>query len=91
MRNIIMSAMGQREDVRVDIGRIRIMPGDKLLVCCDGLSNELTAHEIYLVLAETLAPSAACAKLIALANDHGGRDNITVVVAIVVGALAATP
>jgi len=88
LRNIILSAMGQKADVRVDLGNIRLMAGDKLLVCCDGLSNELTAEEIRGVLTQIPSPSKACAKLIAMANEHGGKDNISVVVAAVALATA---
>lgn len=88
LKNIILAAMGQKEDVRVDIGRIRLMPGDKILVCCDGLSNELTTAEIQAVLLERRTPSEACARLIFLANEHGGRDNISVVLAVVGGSRA---
>lgn len=83
MKNILLSAMGQQEDVRVDLGRIGLTPGDRLLVCCDGLSNEVVADDIRRVLEQATTPGAACAQLIEMANDHGGRDNITVVVAFV--------
>ena len=81
LKNIILTAMGQGPDVRVDIGRIPLMPGDKVLLCSDGLSNEVSAEQIDQALAVAEPALATCQKLIALANQHGGRDNITVIVA----------
>lgn len=83
LKNILTQAMGQSEDVRVEIGHLRLETGDVILVCCDGLSNEVTADTIRGALETTRPASAACARLIELANDNGGRDNITVVLAVV--------
>lgn len=83
MKNVLLSAMGQTAEVRVDLGRLRLNARDRLLVCCDGLSNEVSAASIRDLLDDALTPSGACAQLIEAANDHGGRDNITVVVAFV--------
>lgn len=80
MKNVILAAMGQREDVPVQTGRLNLQPNDTVLVCCDGLTNEVTAEGIADVLSTASAPSIACARLVAMANDHGGRDNITVIV-----------
>ena len=81
MKNIISSAMGQDADVSVDLGRVELMPGDALLVCSDGLSNEVSAADIRDILTHEAAPDMARSRLIAMANEHGGRDNVTVVVA----------
>ena len=55
-------------------------PGDVFLLCTDGLSNYLETSEIRGILAES-SPQEACERLVDLALDRGGRDNITVVVA----------
>ena len=55
-------------------------PGDVFLLCTDGLSNYLETSEIRDILAES-PPQEACERLVDLALDRGGRDNITVVVA----------
>jgi len=81
LKNIILTAMGQSPDVRVEIGRIPLMPGDKVLLCSDGLSNEVSAEQIDQALAVSEPVLVTCHKLIASANQHGGRDNITVIVA----------
>jgi serine/threonine protein phosphatase PrpC len=81
LKNIILTAMGQGPDVRVEIGRMPLRPGDKVLLCSDGLSNEVSATEINEALAVAEPAVETCHKLIALANQHGGRDNVTAVVA----------
>jgi PPM family protein phosphatase len=82
MKNLILAAMGHEADVPVDLGRVEVQVNDRLLLCSDGLSNELDAAEIRDVVAASATPAAACARLIAAANGHGGRDNITVIVAV---------
>ena len=51
------------------------------VLCSDGLSNEVSAEQIDQALAVAEPALATCQKLIALANQHGGGDNITVIVA----------
>jgi serine/threonine protein phosphatase PrpC len=80
-RNVILTVMGHRPDVRVEIGRLTLRAGDKVLLCSDGLSNEVPAAEMQQVLAASRPPLETCGNLIALANQHGGNDNVTVIVA----------
>jgi len=81
LKNVILSAMGHGPDVRVEIGRLKLRAGDKILLCSDGLSNELSAPEIEQALVASRPPLETCQNLIALANQHGGNDNVTVIVA----------
>ena len=81
MKNMIVSAMGVRPNARVDVGSLRLVVGDTLLVCSDGLTNELTPAEIAEVLANEPSPDEACDMLVRIANENGGRDNVTVIVA----------
>jgi serine/threonine protein phosphatase PrpC len=83
MKNVLLSAIGQEDHVKVDMGHVELRPADTLLVCCDGLSNEVEAVDICRVLEGRRPPAETCATLIAMANDHGGNDNITVIVATV--------
>lgn len=83
MKNVILTAMGTEPNVRVELGQIALRPGDRVLVCCDGLSNEVPPEIIARELGTATAPSIACARLIQLANEHGGKDNITVVAAFI--------
>jgi serine/threonine protein phosphatase PrpC len=54
--------------------------GDRLLLCSDGLTEMVTDEVIATILAAESDPEAACTKLVAQANEAGGRDNITVVI-----------
>ncbi|HEX7666082.1 MAG TPA: PP2C family serine/threonine-protein phosphatase, partial [Polyangiaceae bacterium] len=81
MKNVILSAMGIKPEVRVEMGHFALDAGDTILVCCDGLTNEVADHDIARVLATSPSPADACTMLVQLANEHGGHDNITVIVA----------
>jgi serine/threonine protein phosphatase PrpC len=83
MKNVLLSAIGQHDHVKVDMGHLELRAADTLLLCCDGLSNEVAAVDICRVLERRQPPAETCAALIAMANDHGGNDNITVIVATV--------
>lgn len=78
-KNYITRAMGAEETVKVDV-YIKPYHGEKILLCSDGLTNFVEDNEIleYISSADDLQQGAE--KLVALANERGGRDNITVVV-----------
>ena len=59
----------------------RNLPGDAVLLCSDGLTDVLTDDRIAAVLAAECEPQSACERLVAEANDRGGPDNITAIVA----------
>jgi protein phosphatase len=77
-RNVITRAVGSRDYVQVDTHVFDLVPGDRFLLCSDGLHGYLDDAEIPPMLAKT--PSDAVRDLIALANQRGGRDNITAIV-----------
>ncbi len=77
-KNVITRAVGSRDYVQVDTQTIEIGPGDRFLLCSDGLHGYLQEQEIAPVL--ELGAKAAVARLVDLANSRGGRDNITAVV-----------
>jgi protein phosphatase len=82
LRHTITNAVGgTKAGARADLVRTPVEPGDWLLLCTDGLTNALADDEIAAVLTEYYTPPAACERLVALANERGGDDNITVVVA----------
>ena len=83
-KNVILQAMGLADDVRAAIGRLSLRRRDRFLVCSDGISNSLTDDELRLLLADN-DPQTACTKMIDLANDRGGKDNLTAIVAHVNG------
>jgi len=78
LKNIITRSVGFEEDVLVDVMGVETRPGDKFLLCSDGLSNLVDNNEIRDTLLQT-ALEEVPQKLIALANSRGGDDNITVV------------
>jgi protein phosphatase len=81
-RNVILQALGAQSEVTPVTGRIKIMRGDLLLMCSDGLSGKLRAEDIQQILKGSGGDLArACEELVAEANNRGGEDNITVVVA----------
>ncbi|MCA1827984.1 MAG: Stp1/IreP family PP2C-type Ser/Thr phosphatase [Myxococcales bacterium] len=78
LKNIITRSVGFEEDVLVDVIGLETMPGDKFLLCSDGLSNLILNEEIGDALLENDL-EAVPEKLIRLANERGGDDNITVI------------
>jgi protein phosphatase len=79
-KNIITRSVGFEADVAVDMMGFELEPDDRLVVCCDGLSNQVDDQEIMDIVTRTPLEQAPGA-LIDLANDRGGDDNITVIVA----------
>jgi PPM family protein phosphatase len=80
-RNIILQALGPDAKVKVDLTHQEIRRGDMLVLCSDGLSGQVKKEEIARLVSETRDLKAACDRLVALANERGGPDNITVVAA----------
>src|SRR5213594_1392804 len=80
-RNIILQALGPDPKVKVDLTHQELRRGDLLVLCSDGLSGQVKKEEIAQIVSTTPDLTAVCDKLIALANERGGPDNITVVVA----------
>ena len=80
-RNVILQALGAQGDVTPVTGRIRLRKGDTLLLCSDGLSGKLRAEDIQNIVASNPDLARACDELIAEANNRGGEDNITVILA----------
>jgi serine/threonine protein phosphatase PrpC len=78
-RHVITRSIGARPDVQVDVRRLRVSPGDTLVLCTDGLSDLVTPAEIGWV-AATSAPQHATRRLVELANQRGGGDNVSALV-----------
>lgn len=79
-RNVLYRAIGQNDEVEVEIHRKRLIPNSYLLLCSDGLWNMVNDADILNIVENHPDPQEACNKLVALANAHGGTDNITVVI-----------
>jgi protein phosphatase len=81
-RHVVTNAIGGGfEEVIVEIRKIELEPQDALLVCSDGLTDMLSNDRILAILQAEQNPERACERLITEANDEGGRDNITAIVA----------
>src|SRR6266542_339643 len=80
-RNIILQALGPDARVKVDLTHQELRRGDILVLCSDGLSGQVKKEEIAAIASQEGDLRTACDRLIALANERGGPDNVTVVVA----------
>jgi serine/threonine protein phosphatase PrpC len=84
-RSIITRALGVDSDVAVDTQTIELREGDRVLLCSDGLSSMVERESIAEALGDNADPQEASERLVQLANEAGGEDNITVVVIEVAG------
>ena len=79
-RHILTRALGVSSDVETDMWELHLHSGDRVLLCSDGLSNEVDLHEMSQVLGAVADPGEAAQRLVDVANANGGADNITVVI-----------
>lgn len=80
-RNIITRALGAEPEVQIDEVRLDLVPGDVVLLCTDGLSSMVDDALIEEITAGAATLTDAAGALIDAALDHGGNDNVTVVLA----------
>ena len=78
-KNVIVRAIGQHPSVSVDTTVVELMTGDVFLLCSDGVSDQVSNDEIAAVLRDE-RPEDAPARLVEMANEAGGKDNITAVI-----------
>jgi protein phosphatase len=82
LRHVITNVVGgERPGLQVELHKVMSAPGDVVLLCSDGLTEMLQDDGIAAILAAAPEPSVACDRLVMRANELGGRDNVTVVVA----------
>jgi len=81
-RNIITNALGTAPEIKLDLSHVEVAPGDRLLLCSDGLTM-LLPDELLLKSLQAPTPEEAAEDLVAQANVRGGPDNITAVVLFV--------
>ncbi len=79
-RNVLYQALGQGEDVDIFIHQAKLQLNDIIILCSDGLWGEVSEPAIRETLKEADSPMDAAQKLIDLANDSGGTDNITIII-----------
>lgn len=81
-RHVITNVVGgDRPGVRVEVRRVQISPGDVVLLCTDGLTGMVPDPQLGALLQAHPDPREACDRLVDAANDAGGRDNVTAIVA----------
>jgi serine/threonine protein phosphatase PrpC len=78
-KNVITRALGMQEHVAIDLQHTDVHAGDLFVLCSDGLSGMIDDEEILAIVNQTEDLSQACSELVAMANEHGGEDNITAV------------
>jgi len=84
-RNVILQALGASQNINVVIDRLNMRDLDTFALCSDGLSNKVKPEEIKAIIGLSGSLKEACESLISLANERGGEDNITVLIAQVSG------
>lgn len=84
-RNVITRALGISATVDVELREERVQPGDVLVLCSDGLHGLMEEVDIARIVTEQPVLTEACGRLVTLANERGGRDNITVVLVRIEG------
>ena len=79
-RHVITRALGAEDGIRVDVVTVDRLPGDRFLLCSDGIHGQLDDATIGRVLTGPSEPGAAADELVSLADAAGGEDNATVIV-----------
>ncbi|MBU1239680.1 Stp1/IreP family PP2C-type Ser/Thr phosphatase [Myxococcota bacterium] len=79
-KNVITRALGMREQVQVDIQKVKVEPGDLYLLCSDGLSGMITDPGMEKLINEESNLEKLITNLINTANENGGTDNITCII-----------
>jgi protein phosphatase len=80
-KNVILQALGATPYINVALNSLQLRNGDTLLLCSDGLSNKVRGEEMLYVIERSASLEEACQRLVDLANERGGEDNITVLIA----------
>jgi serine/threonine protein phosphatase PrpC len=80
MQSVLLRALGANPEVDVEVDEVEVMPRDVVLFCSDGLTRMVTEPEIAGNLQAETDPASAAQKLVDLANERGGLDNVTVIV-----------
>jgi serine/threonine protein phosphatase PrpC len=81
-KSVIYRSLGDKPQLELDdaIFNLSLEPGDRLVLCCDGLWELVPDSFFEDVLLEYFDPQAACDRLVEMANQAGGEDNISVIV-----------
>ena len=86
LKNVILQALGAQNEIYPVSARLAPAKNDVVLICSDGLSNKVQAADMQRIVVENFdSLEMACAELVKEANENGGEDNITVVIAKLTG------
>jgi PPM family protein phosphatase len=81
LRRMLIRSLGVREEVEIDVREHQLRGGDVLLLCSDGLTGMVPESDIADVLSRGTDAQSSADRLVASANEHGGEDNVTVILA----------
>ncbi|HBE80547.1 MAG TPA: Stp1/IreP family PP2C-type Ser/Thr phosphatase [Firmicutes bacterium] len=79
-RNVLTRALGTPGKLEFEVNAFSVSPGDKFLLCSDGLTGMVDENTIKEILSSAARPQTIAEKLVGQANDNGGTDNITVII-----------
>ena len=79
-KNVITKAVGLSSSLEPDIKTVQLKNDESLLLCCDGVNAHLSDDDIKKIVQETPDPQHACKKIVDMANDRGGSDNISLII-----------
>ncbi len=86
LKNVILQALGAQNEIFPVSARLTPNQGDVVMLCSDGLSNKISAAGIQRIILENIdSLELACAELVKVANENGGEDNVTVIIAKLTG------
>ena len=79
-RNVLYNSLGDKSQIEVGLYHQPLQPGDRLLLCSDGLSGMISDEEILAISRNRPDPADACAEMVLAAKVAGGSDNITAII-----------
>ena len=85
MQNVLIRALGPHEEVELDASEFSLLPQDVVLLCTDGLTHMVPDSEIASTLISNPTAQEVAGRLVALANQYGGVDNVSVIVLRILG------
>lgn len=78
--NILLRTVGTERDIEIDVFRVELKPGDKVMMCSDGLWGEVEDRDMENLMNTYADPRVACRALVRAAHHGGGNDNVTLVI-----------